>query len=112
MIAGAKSDFESCLALNYVHTNNNKIFHYISSIKGHDNFPAKMCYNDECASTDINKAQLSNRYFYSVFSLSHAPISVPESQPSNQIFNDIQFTNADVFELHLLMSAKHAALIT
>ena len=61
-----------------------------------------MCYNDECASTDIDKAQLFDKYFYSVFSLSLAPVNIPESpesQPSDQTFNDIQFTNCDVFEL-------------
>jgi len=44
--AKAKSDYESNLALNYTHTNNNKIFQYIFSIKGRENFPAKMHYND------------------------------------------------------------------
>ena len=53
MIAEAKSDYESSLASNYAHMNNNKFFQYISSIKGRESFPAKMCYNDEYASTDL-----------------------------------------------------------
>ena len=58
-----------------------------------------MCYNDECVSTDIDKAQLFNKYVYSVFSSSHAPISIPESQPSNQTFNDISSQTLTVFQL-------------
>ena len=50
MIAEVKLDYESSLALNYAHMNNNKNFQYISSIKGRESFPAKMCYNDECVS--------------------------------------------------------------
>ena len=67
-IAEAKSEYESNLALTYAHTNNNKIFQYISSIKGHDCHPNQMFYNDKQASTDLEKAQLFNDYFCSVFS--------------------------------------------
>ena len=70
MIAEAKSDYESRLALNYAHTNNNKIFEYISNIKGREHFPTKMSYNDDHAFTDPDKAQLFNKYFYSVFTTS------------------------------------------
>ena len=47
MIAEAKSKYESNLALTYAHTNNNKIFQYISSIKGHDRHPNLIFYNDK-----------------------------------------------------------------
>ena len=70
-IAEAKSEYESNLALTYAHTNNNKIFQYISSIKGHDCHLSLMFYNDKQAgSTDSEKALLFNNYFYSVFSSS------------------------------------------
>ena len=70
MIAEAKSDYESRLALDYAHTNNNKIFEYISNIKGCEHFPTKISYNDDHAFTDPDKAQLFNKYFYSVFTTS------------------------------------------
>ena len=102
-ISKAKSDFESNLALNYAHSNNNKIFQYISSIKGREHFPAKMCYNDEFASTDLQKAQMFNNYFHSVFSASTGPPSIPEIQPSDHIaIQDIRFSDTDV--LYLLTS--------
>ena len=67
MITEAKYDYETNLALNYAHSNSNKIFKYISSIKGRESFPAKMHYINESASTDLEKAQLFNNYFHSVF---------------------------------------------
>ena len=88
MIAEAKSDYESSLASNYAHRNNNKIFQYISSIKSRESFPAKMCYNDEYASTDLDKAQLFNKYFYSVFSSStNTTANIPDSQLNKQSNN-------------------------
>ena len=91
MIAEAKSDYESSLASNYAHMNNNKIFQYISSIKGRESFPAKMCYNDEYVSTDLDKAQLFNKYFYSVFSSStNTTANIPDSQLNKQTITNNQ----------------------
>jgi len=103
-ISKAKSDFESNLALNYANSNNNKIFQYISSIKGRENFPAEMCYNDESASTDSHKAQIFNNYFHSVFSVSTGTSSVPEAPLIDHIpaIQDIHFSDSDV--LYLLTS--------
>ena len=70
MIIEAKANYETNLAFSYAHTNSNKIFQYISSIKGRENFPANMTYNDDCVSSDSDKAQLFNNYFYSIFSTS------------------------------------------
>jgi len=38
MIARAKSDYKTNLALTYAHSNNNRIFQYISSIKDQDHY--------------------------------------------------------------------------
>jgi len=66
IIAKAKSEYESNLALNYAHNNNSKIFQYICSIKRRENFPANMHCNDISATSDLDKAQLFNDYFHSV----------------------------------------------
>ena len=44
MISDAKHDYESNFTLNYARNNNNKIFKYMSSVKGRENFPAEMFY--------------------------------------------------------------------
>ena len=41
-MAEAKSDYESNLIFNFAHTHNNKIYQYISNIKGHDNFTTQI----------------------------------------------------------------------
>ena len=64
----AKSNYESNLILKFAHTHHNNIYQYISSIKGQDNFPTQMFYNNQHACNDQEKAQLFNNYFYSVFS--------------------------------------------
>ena len=67
MVAEAKSTYESKLVLDYASTINDKNFKHISSIKKLDDFPSKMSYNDEFAVNDSSKAQLFNKYFYSLF---------------------------------------------
>ena len=52
MITEAKSEYESNLALAYAHSNNSRIFHYISSIKGNDRYPTPIFYNNKQASTN------------------------------------------------------------
>ena len=58
-----------------------------------------MSYNDEFAVNDSDKAQLFNKYFYSVFT---TPDSIPIKEPphpSSQSLHDIQFTQSDVFAI-------------
>ena len=109
-ITDAKHDYESNLALNYVHSSSNKIFKYISSIKGHENFPDKMYYIDKSASTDLEKAQLFNDYFCSVFSSpSDLPSSVsdPQSRCINFQVQDILLSDSDIlYELSSLDDTK------
>ena len=99
MVAEAKLTYESKLVLDYASTNNSKIFKHISSIKKQDDFPSKMSYNDEFAVNDLDKAQLFNKYFYSVFT---APDNIPINEPphlSSQSLHEIQFTQSDVFAI-------------
>ena len=72
MIVEAKLQYESNLALAYAHS---KIFQYISSIKGHDRYPTSMFYNEKQATSDSDKAQLFNEYFYSVYTSGNQPIA-------------------------------------
>ena len=99
MIAQAKSDYESKLTLNYAHTNSSKTFQYISSIKGRKHFPVQMSYNNDHASTDLQKAQLFNNYFYSVFLPSSTFTSEPDTHSSPHSLQNIQFSDSDVLDI-------------
>ena len=48
-----KDNYEAQLIHNYSHCNNYKIFHYISTLKGHTNLPVKMCYGENAATDDL-----------------------------------------------------------
>jgi len=82
MISKAKLEYQSNLALTYAHILIILIFQYISSIKGHDYHRTQMFYNDKQATTDSEKAQLFNHYFYSVYS------------SSDQLINDYDITTS------------------
>jgi len=88
--------------MNYAHPNNNKNFQYICSIKGRENFPTKMHFNDISATSDLDKAQLFNDYFHSVFSTSTGtPLNVLKIQSSDHMLhiNDVQFSDTDFLDL-------------
>ena len=55
----AKSDYESQLVLNFAHSHNNKIFQYISSIRGQANLPTQMFLKSFKVSNNQQKAQLA-----------------------------------------------------
>ena len=110
MIAEAKSEFESNLVLTYAHTNSNKIFQYISSIKGHDRLPNQMFHNNKQALTDSGKAQLFNDYFYSVFSSSNQPIIDFNTTPvSDDTLNDIVISQTDVYDILTSLDVSKAS---
>ena len=62
-----KANYENKLINSHAYSNSNKIFRYISNLKGHSNLPAEMCYGELKATNNIDKANLFNQYFYSVF---------------------------------------------
>jgi len=97
MIARAKSDYETNFALTYTHSNNNRIFQYISSIKGQDHYPIETFCNDKPASTDSDKAQIFNEYYYSVFPYSNPPTTDIDLDiaPTSGILNDVGISEPD-----------------
>ena len=91
--------------------NRNKNFQYISSIKRRENFPANMFYNDVSATSGLDKAQLFNDYFYSVFSASTGtPQSVLDMQASDHTLpiDEMQFSELDVLDLLTFLDTSTA----
>ena len=96
----AKSDYESNLILKFAHIHHNKIYQYISNIKGQDNFPTQMFYNNQHTCNDQEKAQLFNNYFYSVFSTdSITPVNKPPTSTSTSTLNDIEINESEVLTI-------------
>ena len=90
-MAQAKSDYESQLVLNFAHSHNNKIYQYISSIRGQANLPTQMFLKSFKVSNNQEKAQLFNNYFYSVFYTdNNTPVTVPPTYASTYTLHDIE----------------------
>ena len=98
IITAAKLDYESHLVYNFALTNSNKIFRYISLIRGQDGLPSLMSHNNITASNDKEKAQLFNNYFYSVFSADDN-LSTFVSTTSPNTIEDIVITEPDVLDI-------------
>ena len=63
----AKSSFESQLIDQFEFNNSNKIFKYIKTIVKSDSLPVAMHLNDKSATSDLDKANLFNIFFESVY---------------------------------------------
>jgi len=91
-ITEAKLNFESTLINNFTQVNSNKIYSYIKSITKSKSLPATIHFDSNVASTDTDKANLFNSYFYSVFSNSSSPSFVDILSESPHPLNSIEFT--------------------
>ena len=90
----AKSNYESNLLIA---THHNKIYQYITNVKGEDNFPTQMFYNNQHTCTKQEKAQLFNNYFYSVFSTdSITPVSKPPMSTSTGTSHGIEINESEI----------------
>ena len=68
-----------------------------------------MFYNNKQASTDSEKAQLFNDYFYSVFSSSDQPINNFDTTPSSDTLHDIVISHTDVFDILTSLDTSKAS---
>lgn len=94
----AKASFEAKLVQDFAFSNNPKIFQYIRNITKSTFIPSTVVYKNCSASLDIDRANLYNEYFYSVFSQSTyslPPFShMPSTSPS---LNSINISEEEVY---------------
>ena len=77
----------------------NDAFKMLKSLIGRSSFPNEMIYQDRLAGSDIEKANLFNLFFHSVYkksSLSVAPIDTPSA---NTHLGDLVFTISETVKL-------------
>jgi len=110
MMAQAKSNYESKLVLNFAYCHNNKIFQYISSIKGQTNLPTQMFHNSYQASSDQEKAQLFNTYFHSVSSTNNTTaVSVLPSYTGTHTLHNVEVNESEVLTILYSLDINKAA---
>ena len=77
--SSAKDNYESRLIISFANTNNSKIYKYIRSVSKSSSIPSTMYSNSTSANTELEKANIFNDYFYSVFTQAPSDFSTPGS---------------------------------
>ena len=97
----AKSTYESTLINSFANSNSNKIYKYISDVSGYHSNPNFMYLDNVIStSTDFTKAQLFNRYFYSVFSTdSHITPNKVSSPTPHSTLSNIEISPHEIQEI-------------
>ena len=97
----AKSTYESTLINSFANSNSNKIYKYISDVSGYHSIPNFMYLDNVIStSTDFTKAQLFNRYFYSVFSTdSHITPNKVSSPTPHSTLSNIEISPHEIQEI-------------
>ena len=99
-IQSAKSLYESQLVANCAGNCNSKIYDYIRSLSNNSSIPSTVFLNSSSATTDLEKANLFNSFFHSVYNPSQSgTLPLPSSEPivSYPSIANISFTELEVF---------------
>jgi len=95
----AKANFEAELIPNSSPSNISRVYKYINSITRHDAIPQNVSLDSHMATSDIEKANLFNTFFYSVFTQSSFILPPLESLPIPQQFAISQYPSL-MFMMH------------
>ena len=107
----AKANYEHKLIATHSYSNNNKVFQYISNLKGYSNLPEEMCYGELKAANDADKANLFNKYFYSVFLQEQVNDYSCPSHCDHSLSN-IEISTTEVYEIYLLLMSQKQPELT
>ena len=58
-----------------------------------------MTYNNLSASSDLDKARLFNKYFYSIFTKNDSPPNIPDTSMPTHVLQDIETSHVEVFTI-------------
>ena len=105
----AKCNYESSLVHKFANSYDNKIYKYLSSFTKNCSLPQTMFLGTDSGSSDHCKAQLFNKFFYSVFN--NAP-DFAEPFPTDSIspnsLNNITFASQDIYEILVSLDSSKA----
>ena len=108
-MSNAKMDYESALINNFAFSNNSKIFNYVSSLSKNNQSPTAMYYNGHCSSDSFEKAQMFNKYFYSVFTRTSSPYrTIFENSKPDKLLRTINIHYTEVFEALVSLDSSKA----
>ena len=94
----AKTCYESKLINDFALGRNSRIYSHIRSVLQQDQLPSQMFLKSVSAVTDIDKANLFNRYFFSIYSSNSSSLPNVSSIPCpSTTISDIDFSPLDVY---------------
>ena len=105
----AKCNYESSLVHKFANSHDNKIYKYLSSFTKNCSLPQTMFLGTDSGSSDRCKAQLFNKFFYSVFN--NAPDFAepfPTDSASPNSLNNITFASQDIYEILVSLDSSKA----
>ena len=103
----AKADYESTLISNFSN-NNSKIYKYIRSLTNSSSIPCSLYYNSTVANSDLDKASLFNKYFYSVFTTPSCHPAPPDDNDDSNMLSELTISDADVLNVLLNLDTTKA----
>ena len=107
----AKYAHERNLIYNFATSKNPKIFHFIKEFTKTHVLPFQLHTDSTSVETDVDKAELFNQYFYSVFTRSDFPVLDPIDLPIPDNLLD-SISKRYLMLLLILIHTKQVELIT
>ena len=107
-IASSKAVFESDLIHTFSHSNTSKIFQYIKSISNQDILPSDMYLDSTYVSSDLDKANLFNKFFFSIYSQRTSQPLFPGLSHSHPSLSSINITTSEVFDALISLDPSKA----
>ena len=105
----SKSAYENNLIHGYATHNDPKIFQYIRKFTKLDALPTQLHDDFDLADTDHSKAELLNKYFFSVFTKSNCPEPNPDELKSiDNSLDAIHLTVPEIFQALIKLNPSKA----
>jgi len=108
-IASAKNSYESSLINDFALADSNKIYSYIRNITKTRSIPSTIHFDSLAASSDLDKANLFNHYFHSVFINTSSLPSVDDLPDLSHTINSVEFTEMEVYDVLISLDPNKAS---
>ena len=105
-LSSAKTNYESDLITAFANNNNSRVYKYIRSLTKSHTIPPTLHHNSMVADSDIDKANMFNDYFYSVFTQATTNQSFPIDNSSH--LSNISITKEDVYNALINLDTSKA----
>jgi len=108
-ITSAKNSYESSLINDFALADNKKIYSYIGNITKTRSIPSTIYFDSLTASSDLDRANLFNHYFHSVFTNTSSLPSIDDLPDLSHTINSVEFTEMEVYNVLISLDPNKAS---